>query len=524
MSYILGVDRNETMLLPATVEDYVSSDNPVRAIDAFVEALDLEKLRFAKSKPSPTGRPPYQPADLLKLFLWGYLNRVCSSRRLVAECKRNLELMWLLRLLDPCFKTVADFRRQNAVALKGVFRQFAFLCREVGLFGRELVAIDGTKLKASNNPAKAGTAEQIEQWLKAMDERMEQYLAELDRNDATELAEAGQVGDLAAKAKAGELQRKIAALRRRKQRSEEALVKAKATGAKVPLIDPECQSMKGVGLGYNAQIAVDGKHHLIAVAEIAQKPTDHVQLPVIAEKVCQSLGTKAVQIVADGGYHDRVALAEAEQAGIECYVPQPHKGHAETENIYHKSAFIYEAENDAYRCPAGKFLERRGAYLKHGDLTYAYTNPEACRQCAIKTKCTKGPYRRIERWENEVLIEVIADRVAAKPEIIRKRKALVEHPFGTIKFWRAQGAVLTRGRRQVQAELSLSALAYNLTRVLAVLGVQELIKAIAACKGRLQAACNSIMRFWRLRQAAQFAPRLGSIDFRWRLPKIAFEF
>jgi transposase len=296
------------------------------------------------------------------------------------------------------------------------------------------------------------------------------------------------------------LQKKLAELQRRKGRYHELIKLAQAGKEKVPLTDPECQSMKKVGLGYNAQFAVDAKHHLIVAAEISESPTDHSQLPTIAEVARQELEVKTLKVVADAGYQDRCAIAAAHYAGIECYVPHPRIGTPVAHGLFHKDDFVYESENDAYLCPAGTRLTRNGCFEKRGQIMYGYANPKACRVCPIKAKCIKGPYRRIERWEDESLIEMLDERTARHPEIIKKRKALVEHPFGTIKFWRNQGAFLTRGCKNVQGELSLSALAYNLGRALAILGVQALLEAIRGRKGQFGADGSRFSRrlaFWK---------------------------
>lgn len=370
MSYIRGEDRDQAMLLPAAIDQYVGEDHPVRVIEAFTEGLELETLGFARSQPAPTGRPPYDPRDLLKLYLWGYLNRVTSSRRLQKECGRNLELFWLLRLLQPDFRTISDFRQGNAVAIKGVFREFVLLCRKLGLFGQELVAIDGTKLKASNFPARRATAQEIEEKIRALDEQIDCYLAELEHNDQ------GLSGEEDSSGKVPGLAAKLAGLRRRKEQYARSLAVAEASGQKAPLTDPDCQSMCGVGLGYNAQLAVDGKHHLIVAAELAAGATDHQQLPVMAAVVAEVLGPR-VKMVADAGYHDQMAVAAAEEAGHECYVPRPAKGGAAQSGIYPKSAFVYDAGKDSYRCPAGQELTRRGDYLKHGLVYHDYANRQA---------------------------------------------------------------------------------------------------------------------------------------------------
>jgi len=480
MAYISGTDRKQSLLLPETVEQYVGEDHPVRAVDAFVDALNLQKLGFTRSQPAETGRPPYDPGDLLKLFVWGYLNRVRSSRRLEIECGRNLEVIWLLRQLEPDFKTISDFRRDNTVALKEVFRQFVLIARELGLYGRELVAIDGTKLKASNHPTRRASAGQIAVALQEIDTRIAEYLAAVEENDNESLHEVAQP--------AGSMAAKLEKLRRDKEHYTKALEVALASGGKAPLTDTECQSMQKVGLGYNAQIAVDGKNHLIAVAEIAGKPTDHVQLPVIAEKAAEVLRTPALKVVADAGYHDQEAVAATEAAGLECYVPRPEKGCAATNGIFVKSAFIYEAENDGYRCPAGQLLTRSGeGFERHGLLHHGYTNPPACRACEIRGQCTKD-VRRVERWEKEAVMESVSKRVAEHPEMMQQRKSLVEHPFGTIKFWWNQGALLTRGKSSVQAELSLSCLAYNMRRVVAILGVNGLIEGLEALRAKVREA------------------------------------
>ncbi len=462
------------MFLPETVEQYVPPESPVRVIDAFVDGLDLQALKFARAVPASTGRPPYAPAILLKLFLWGYLNHIRSSRQLERECTRNLELLWLLQLLRPDFKTIADFRRANAEALKLVFRDFVLICRELRLIKGELVAIDGTKLKASNHPTRRADAETLATWLQEIEARIAEYLAALEQSEVrTDL-----LGEALPPESVPELTRKLSELRRRKASYEEALAVAQATGGKVPLTDPECQRMKKVGLGYNAQSAVDSACHIIVAAEIAEAPTDHEQLPIVAAVVQEVLENEEWETVADAGYHDQAALVAAETMGVVSYVPSPRKGSSASRGLFAKDEFVYEAACDGYRCPAGRLLGRTGQHQKHGVLVTEYSHAAACRACPFKAQCHQGGYRRLERGPNAALLEEIAERVAAAPHRLQQRKALVEHPFGTIKFWRHQGTLLTRGRRMVQAEWSLSALAYNLTRAMKVLGVPVLLAAL----------------------------------------------
>jgi transposase len=444
-------------------------------IDAFVGTLDLVALQFGRAVPNEKGRPPYAPDDLLKLLLWGYLNRVCSCRRLEAECGRNVELWWLLGKLRPDFKTIADFRRANAEAIRRLVREFVLWARELELVGAEVVPVDGTKLKASNHPTRRASATELAELLAATDARIAEYMGSLEKSE-TDL-----LGENLPPPEVPDLQRRLAKLQRSKKLYTEALAVAESTGEKAPLTDPECQSMQKVGLGYNAQIAVDAKHHLIVAAEIATAATDHAQLPVVAAVVQEVLEKKAITMPADAGYHDREALLAAVQAGVIVCVPQPRKGHAAPRGIFPGKDFVFEPAQVVYRCPAGQLLERRTSHQKHGVLVHVYHGgSKTCGACPLKAQCTRDKYRKIERWEHEAVMEEIAARVAESPHLLRQRKALVEHPFGTIKFWRGQGALLTRGRRMVQAELSLSACAYNLSRIIAVEGVERLLKALAA--------------------------------------------
>jgi transposase len=479
MAYVSGVDRQQKLLLPESVEEYVGAEHPVRFIDAFVDALDLKECGFVRSEAAATGRPPYAPGDLLKLYLWGYLNRVRSSRALERECGRNLEVLWLMRKLTPDFKTIADFRKDNAKAFKAVFRQFGILCRELGLWGSELVAIDGTRLKAVNSISRNHTRTELEQWLQRLDAKVKDYLEQLDRSDTQEVTSDGDGG--------ASFQEKLEKLKARREDVREMIATLEKTGEKeVSRTDPDSRRMKRVGVGYNGQIAVDDKHHLIVEAEVMNSKNDCNEFLPMAKAVCEAMeidlstDTPKPKITADRGYHDRQVLAAAEAAGIESYVPQPLRGHAESQGHYHKSVFTYHAKEDEYVCPNGAALKREGQVIKHGVLTYRYSNASACRKCSLKAKCTRLSYRLIERWEKEAAIERIAERVAANPQIIRRRSALVEHPFGTIKCWRNQAAFLTRSLERVRAEFRLSALAYNLTRVLQIVGVGPLLEKLKA--------------------------------------------
>lgn len=487
MAYIVGCDRTQSLLLPECLEEYIAADHPVRFVDVFVDGLSLARCGFGRTQPRETGRPPFAPVDLLKLYLWGYLNQVRSSRRLERECGRNLEVLWLLRKLQPDFKTIADFRKDNLKAFKAVFRQFHLLCRDLDLFGRELVAIDGTKLKAVNNPARHYDGQKLRALLARIDAKLEEFVQALDRADDQEpsLEAESQTGG------AAQLQAKIAALRERQGRYQELLTEMEKSGAKeVSLTDPDSRRMHKIGVGYNGQIAIDDKHKLIVAQEVTNEATDHGQLATMAQTARKALEVETLKAVADGGYYDNVTIAACENAGVEAYVPRPHKGSSASAGRFDKTQFSYDAEADTYRCPQGVTLEKETESLKRGEKHYFYSHAAACRRCLHKAQCTTADYRRITRWHGEAALDRMHARVAAAPELIARRKALVEHPFGTIKFWSHQQAFLLRGLEKVRAEWSLSTLCYNIRRVLKIVDFARLLEAVRRRAAR-QSALSS---------------------------------
>jgi transposase len=479
MAHISGEDRSQLLLLPDAVDDYVGPDNPVRFIDAFVDGLDLEAAGFQRVQPTDKGRPGYDPADLLKLYIYGYLNRIRSSRRLEVETHRNLEVIWLLRQLKPDFKTIADFRRDNRGAFRAVFRQFVRLCRELDLYGRELIAVDGTRIKAVNNRDRNFTRAKLKTYLQRIDERLDRYLDQMNEADADDAG--GRVGAVA------DLQDKIASLRNRKETLERHRQTLDDTGeAQLSLTDPDSRSMHpgtGVGVGYNIQIAVDTKHNLIAEQQVHSKVSDLGLLAETAAAARENLATCKIDAVADRGYYKIEDIEDCEAAGITPYVPKPDRSTARHSGHFPKSEFQYDAATDTYRCPAGERLmplyresagkSRTGAHL------VSYVNRAACRVCALRQRCTKKTYRAIKRFENESAMERMADRLAARPEVMDRRRESVEHPFGSIKQWMGQGAFLTRRLGNVRGEFSLTALAYNLRRAINLVGIPALI-AVAA--------------------------------------------
>ena len=475
MTHIAGFDRSQTLLFPEAMDDYVGADNPVRFIDAFVDGLDLAKAGFARVVAEKTGRPGYAPGDMLKLYIYGYLNRVRSSRRLESECHRNIELIWLLRTLKPDFKTIADFRADNRKAFKAVFREFVVLCRKLDLFGRELLGVDGTRLKAVNSRERNFTKSSLEKLIKAADERLADYLKRLDEGDVVENGTKG--------ARVRNLAEKIASIREKRERHQTMLAELERTGeSQISLTDPDSRAMgvrAKVGVGYNVQIAVDAKNKMIVEQAVSNQVADMGLLKATAEPAREVLDVEKIDVVADAGYFKIEDIEACEKAGLTPHVPRPQRGPAVREGFFRKDEFRYDAEKDAYVCPAGQTLATRYEGELRGLKTIDYSNRAACLNCPIKSRCTKG-FRRIHRMENEAVLDRMGARLQARPEILATRRETVEHPFGSIKQWMNQGAFLMRGLDKVRAEFSLTALVYNLRRALNILGVEAMMKAVRA--------------------------------------------
>jgi transposase len=471
--YIEGVDRHQQQLLPGCVEDYVGPEAAVRVIDAFVGQLPLEKLGF-DAEVAATGRPPYDPADLLKLYVYGYVHRIRSSRRLEAECYRNLEVIWLLGGLRPDHWTVAAFRREHKSGFKQVLREFNLTCRQLGLFAAELVAIDGAKFKAVNNRNEYFTLKQLKELVPQIDAKIEQYVEQLEEADAA-------TANVPVAPTAAQLREKLARLKERRDQyaglRDELQAQQKT---EVALTDPDSRGQKKVGVGYNVQIAVDTKHDLIVAEAVEQDANDLGQLASMAQAAQAAIGVSTV--VADAGYHEGGELAKCEAAKITTYVPAPRTTSGTTRNgaqVYAKEAFTYDETKDEYTCPADQRLTRTGSGLRRGKSSNYYANPQACAACPLRAQCTTAQYRRISRGEHETAVERQAKRLEGKRSLMRERSATVEHVFGTLRLW-GHDSFLCRGLAMVRAEFCLSALAYNLRRAITVLGVERLIAALQA--------------------------------------------
>jgi transposase len=476
MAHIAGFGRDQLLLLPEAVDDYVEADNPVRFIDVFVDGIDLAAAGFGRVEAKATGRPGYAPGDLLKLYIYGYLNRVRSSRRLEREAQRNIEIIWLLRGLKPDFKTIADFRRDNRAAFRGVFRQFVLLCRRLDRYGRELLAVDGTRIKAVNNKDRNFTRSSLRAFIRAADERLEDYLKRLDEGDVADGATSGG-------ARTKNLAEKIAALSEKRGRCQAMLAQLERTGEdQISLTDPDSRAMAAhtkVAVGYNIQVAVDAKHKLIVEQAVTNRVVDMGLLTQTAEPARQVLGVETIDVVADRGYVKIEDVEACERVGCIPYVPRPQRGSSVRAGFFRKDEFRYDAGRDAYVCPAGQVLTP----IRHGRLRDLAKvdcgNREACRGCPMRTRCTND-VRSVSRLENEAVLDRMAERLKKRPEILDRRREVVEHPFGSIKPWMDQGAFLMRGLANVRAEFSLTALAYNLRRASNILGVEAMTAAVAA--------------------------------------------
>jgi len=426
--FVEGADRGQSTLFPAVLDDYVGEDNPVRAIDVFVDELDLAKLGFDGVQPLAVGRPAYHPATQLKIYIYGYLNRVQSSRRLERECQRNVELVWLTGRLIPDFKTIADFRKDNGEAIRKVCRAFVLLCRRLELLGDASVAIDGSKFKAVNNRDKNFTEAKMKRRLEQIDQSIARYLSQLDTAD--------RQGPTVPEAKTTRLKEKIATLRQEIERLNALNAQMMASEDKqISLTDPDARSMatssKGSGIvGYNVQCAMDTTHHLIVAHEVTNVGTDRSQLSNMAEQARTEIGAETLEVVADRGYYEGEEILACETVGITVTLPKPMTSSAKAAGRFGNQDFIYVAADDVYRCPAG---ER---------LTYRYTNEEdgktlrrywttACQACALKAQCTPGKERRISRWQHEAVLETVQDRIDRNPDKMRVRRQTVERNVST---------------------------------------------------------------------------------------------
>jgi transposase len=474
--FVEGQDRSQLILLPECLDDYVGEENPVRVVDAFIDELDLAVLGFAGVIPEATGRPSYHPVTLLKIYLYGYLNRVQSSRRLERETQRNIELMWLTGRLMPDFKTIADFRRDNGAAIRAVCSQFVALCRRLNLFTQAVIAIDGSKFKAVNNRDKNFTVAKVGKRMEQVDASIARYLAALDRADRDE-------SDVA-EVKSARLKEKIAGLRRQMQclKEMESTVQD-APDQQVSLTDPDARSMatsgRGTGVvGYNVQIAVDAEHHLIVAHEVINQGHDRSQLAPMALKAQEATDCEPVTALADRGYFSGDQVLSCEGTGVSPIVPKTLTSSGTKRGFFPRQDFRYDAAHDHYTCPAGAKLTKVHRRADHTEDFDRYRHLSACFTCPLRPQCTPTKLRLIKRWENEDVLDKMQTRLDRMPDAMGVRRQTVEHPFGTLKAWMGATHFLTRTLDKVRTEMSLHVLAYNLKRMIRIFGVGPLMAAI----------------------------------------------
>ena len=474
--FVTGTERCQGTMFPERLEDFVTEDNPVRVIDIFVDRLDLGQLGFGGVNPKQTGRPAYHPAMLLKLYVYGYLNRVQSSRRLERECQRNIEVMWLTGRLAPDFKTIADFRKDNGTAIRKVCREFVVLCGRVGLLAASTVAIDGSKFKAVNSRDQNFTQTKVKKRLEQIETSIERYLSQLetaDRQPSTPEVKVSRLKD------------KIATLTKeieRMQAIEAQLAQAEHT--QISFTDPDARAMQGTGkatgmVGYNVQCAVETEHHLIVAHEVTNEVHDRHQLASMAQQAKHALGVESIEAIADRGYYDGKEILACDQGGVTAFVPSISTSGAKAEGRFGKQDFVFIADKDVYRCPAGEHLTYRFTREEDGKILRRYWT-YVCTECPLKEKCTPGKERRISRWEHEAVVEAAQDRLDRNPDMMTVRRKTVEHVFGTLKFWMGSAHFLMKRLQNVGTEMALHVLSYNLKRAVNILGVDGLLQVMKA--------------------------------------------
>ncbi len=470
MEHIQGQSRHQATLFPESLDELIPGDHPIRVIDAFVDSLDLSALSFAKAQPSPTGRPPYHPGDLLKLYLYGYLNQVRSSRRLEREAARNIEVLWLLNRLAPDFKTIANFRQDNPKAIVGVCRAFTLFCREQALFGAELVAIDGSKFAAVASRKQVYTPKRLDQELKRVEHHIEEYLQTLDTADATEPPEGTA---------AVNTPHALQALHERRAQLQALALQMQAQDQTQQVAtEPEARLLRtgeGHTVGYNVQTAVDVKHKLIVSFDVCQDGNDHRRLYPMATAAQETLEAETLTVVVDTGYRNGEQAAACEARHITVVAPAPRVVNPKGD-YFTRDRFAYDPDTDTYRCPAGARLTRSRTDRK---LQVRHYTTRACQRCALRPQCTGARQRTVLRHFYAEQVEAMDHRAKAHPELMTARRCTAEHPFGTIKRMMGIPRFLTRGLTKVRAEMALSITAYNLLRVINILGVPAVLNRLA---------------------------------------------
>lgn len=473
MRYVEGIQRTQTLMFPETIESYISEDSLVRFIEAYVNRLDMAAFGFTYSEPKETGRKPYNPADMLKLYIYGYLNRIRSSRSLETEAQRNIELIWLMKKLTPDFKTIADFRKDNIKSLKKVCREFTMLCKRLDLFSKELVAIDGSKFRAVNSRDRSYSKKKLSMMIKEIDEKVNQYLTEVEIADTREQKWKSHSKE--------EIEQIIGSLESKKKELHQMMEQIESSEeSQINQTDPECRMMSscdGKHPSYNVQIAVEAENHFILDFEVSNKGNDLNSLSIMADKAKDVLNAEELKVVADAGYYSKSDIAKCVDKSIECYIPSRPSSNIK-QGLYKLDMFAYDAEKDQYICPMGKGLKYICSFKKSNLMMRKYECYE-CKRCTKKSKCTTSNRNRsVYRWERQEILESMKMRLQANPLMMQKRKATVEHVFGTIKHWFGYRHFLMKGKINTTGEMSLAVLSYNMKRAINIIGIKPMIAAL----------------------------------------------
>ena len=482
MAFIQGIDRNQQMMLPECIEDYIDEDNSVRVIDAYVNTLDVKAIGFTKAEKQKRGAPSYHPQTLLKLYLYGYMNSLRTSRKLERETYRNIEAIWLLEKLQPDFKTIADFRKENKKQLEEIFKDFTLLCKQLELFGEKFIAVDGTKIKASNSKKNNYTKKKITRQLKYIEEKAKEYLEQLDENDEKEKTEQKKYTKK-------EIEEKIEQLKRRKEKYKYLEKKLTDSGEnEISTVDQDARLMdnknNGVEVSYNVQTAVDSENSLIVAYDVINNPSDQGNLNKMAEKAKEIfIGKKEIEVAADKGYYQGEDLKKCEENKTITYVAKQTQSNSTGDREFYGDKFKYVEERDIYICPTGKELYR-AKHKKEAPKRIRYKNYKACQECEYKKRCTKSAKgREINRSKHQDFLDIVDARTQENMEKYLERQKIVEHPYGTIKRSMNAGYFLTRGLDSVKAETALIMLAYNMRRAINILGVKQIIHKIQEIRG-----------------------------------------
>lgn len=472
MGHISGCSRHQAALFPEILDDLVPADQVVRVIDAFVDSLDLARLGFSRVEAEATGRPGYVPGHLLKLYIYGVQNQVRSSRKLQREAERNVEVFWLINRVRPSYKTLADFRKDHAEAIVRVCRAFTEFCLGQGLFGGEIVAVDGTKIAAVASRKKVITPKVLSDRLAALDRKIGEHLKAMDEADRQDEKEPAEGVDVKAA---------LEALKERRadiQRQTEEMAKEGLSQRVIGEADARLMrtAHHGHQVAYNAQIAVDAKHDLIAAFDLTSEGNDQTLLHPMAEQAKAVLGADSFTVVADTGYSNGEHGDLCGKAQITAIVPRPETVNPRGEDLFVRDAFRYDEQSDSYRCPAGQTLSLRR--VSQTEQKKEYWNNKSCRSCPLKPRCTKAGRRSIVRSFHEDAREAMHQRAKSDPRWMKLRMSLVEHPFGTMKWMMGYPRFLLRGSLKASAELAFAVLAYNLKRVINIRGVQNLLIAL----------------------------------------------